>query len=117
MRQKAYQLLLGRLADDHLVNLEPVPIALVLRDITGRPGHVDGQRPGVLHGGVVPQLEAEAMAFATLVLPALAKEPELQRKSSLGLRNCLIGMMSLLFSRMYSQSLESLPLTSSLLKR
>jgi hypothetical protein len=44
------------------VDLEPVPVAIVLADVARRPRHVDGQRARVLHGGVVPQLEAERVA-------------------------------------------------------
>lgn len=52
----------GRLADDHLVDLEPVPVAAILTNVAGRLGHVDRQRAGVLHRSVVPQLEADGIA-------------------------------------------------------
>lgn len=60
---KTYQVPAGRgLADEHLVDFEPVALATVLAHIAGRLGHVDGQGPGVLHGGVVPQLGADGVA-------------------------------------------------------
>ena len=44
------------------MHLEPVPVAPVLTNIAGGPGHVDGERTGVLHSSIVPQLEADLVA-------------------------------------------------------
>lgn len=41
------------------MDLEPVAVSVVVTHIARGSGHVDRQRPGVLHGGIVPQLEPD----------------------------------------------------------
>ena len=62
---KAYKVSLWSLditAGSHLMDFKPVAITAVLTHIARGFGHVDGQRSGVLHRGIVPQLEAESVA-------------------------------------------------------
>ena len=57
-----HEILARRLADDHLMDLEPVAVSVVVAHVARGPGHVDCQGPGVLHGGIVPQLEPDVVA-------------------------------------------------------